>query len=200
MDLINVSESLKTIDKVEDFNYYKIKYPLDILLQPATGSVFRYGIGFMRFGKALKSSYIWLFPFETLLFKEGICIDTANLVTSLLRILDVDVFTVLGEVHNSKTNEFLGLHAWTEYGDTVIETTIHEGQGDRKNVELNKEEAYSGKLKLKYVPFIKYNETVTMKKKGYPLRLLIFGKDGYYVDLSHFRKLEKKKQFLIWNK
>lgn len=80
-------------------------------------------------------NYAWSFPNEVLTAtKNGICIDTANLTTSLLRAGGIFATTALGSVNNVKDDSVSGYHAWTEViykgVPSIIETTIHRPGAD----------------------------------------------------------------------
>jgi hypothetical protein len=106
-------------------------YPLNKSGEPSAG------LRFYRHDKSCCSwfykkqlDYSWSFPNEVLTAtKCGICIDTANLCTSLLRAGGIKATTALGAVMNAETDDVSGYHAWTEvkYRDEpcIIETTIH---------------------------------------------------------------------------
>ena len=120
----------KLVEKVVAFVRDEFVYPL-ISGQPSTDGQF------LRFKKSLFNYYwkkcvyyMWSFPVETLsLFKAGVCIDTANLATSLLRVKQCKAWTCLGEIRRTSTDDLLGYHAWTSvYYKTkpyLNETTIH---------------------------------------------------------------------------
>lgn len=198
--VVQTAKRLGDVKPVIDFNYNSIRYPLDFFGNPLTAGRLSYAksLLFWLFNKT--QGYIWQYPNMVLLSKLGVCIDTANLVTSLLRVLGLDAYTTLGEVRLSQNNELLGYHAWTLLGDNIIETTIHKGQGDYSQIVLNKDDAYSGKLRLKYVPYLHYNETMTIKDNIELLRITLFGENSRFKSLKEFLKAEKQKQKAIWKK
>ena len=121
------------IPTVSTWNRDNLYYPLDNGGNPsASGQFLRHQQGFRHYHAKNCVYYAWSLPNEVLGFtKCGICIDTANLVCSLLRVKPVEgCWAVLGDVKSSKDNHLLGRHAWVEvpYEEAVhvIETTIHE--------------------------------------------------------------------------
>lgn len=135
-------------------------YPFDSQGNPsAQGQLLRNKTGFTSYLFKKCVDYMWSLPNETVLMEAGICIDTSNLVESVLRNKLVDAWCVLGSVKNSITNEILGYHAWIEVPYRgilhVLETTIHE-MGIINLVKA--EEIYDGSMDVYYVPMAHYNE------------------------------------------
>jgi hypothetical protein len=154
----------------------------------------------MLYKYVLSSDYIWLFPFETIKIGAGICIDTTNMVQSMLEYINYPSFAVIGEVRKADTNELLGYHAWVETEHYVWETTIHLGQGRKEDILIPKEKAYTNYKNLKYVAWYTYNSKMTKKEKVGLILLRIFGKGGLYENFEQFRKMEIVKQKFIWKK
>jgi len=198
-DVEKVAENCQNLDGVINYNYSKIKYPLDIFGNPLTSGFFAYGLRLLKPLYMRAKQYIWLFPYETIYTGYGICVDTTNLVQALLENLLVDSFAVLGEVRKSDSNALLGYHAWVELETDIVETTIHKGQGDYKNIVIPKDLAYSGKLKLKYVPMIVYNSRVTMTRKDKKLQLFFWGLNSPFKSFRDYVKAEIIKQKHIWS-
>jgi hypothetical protein len=105
--------------------------------------------------------YFWNFPVETITMRFGICIETANLCTSLLRKAGVDAFVALGAVYDTASDELIGYHAWTRCKykgqQYCIETTIHDGT----NNLVKASDLYGKKMRVYYVEEAYYDE------KGY---------------------------------
>jgi len=198
--VVQTAKRLGTLKNVIDFNYNSIRYPLDFFGNPLTAGRLSYAKYLLSWLFNKTQGYIWQYPNMVLFSKLGVCIDTANLLASLLRVLGLDAYTTLGEVRLSQNNELLGYHAWTLLGDNIIETTIHKGQGDYSQIVLNKDAAYSGNLRLKYVPYLHYNETMTIKDNIELLRITLFGENSRFKSLKEFLKAEKQKQKAIWKK
>jgi len=158
-------EANNYIREVAKYIQLKYSYPM-IHNRPSTDSKL------LRFHKSLFSwfynkyvPYMWSLPHETILFKCGVCIDTALLCTSLLRAKGIDAWTCLGEVRETSTRNILGYHAWTiayykgEFW--LIETTIHR---DGINTMVTTAKAYDIASKFSidgniyYVEHSKFNE------------------------------------------
>ncbi len=106
-------------------------YPLDKKGNPcASGQLKKYQYSWCKWGFSKYVYYMWAYPNEVLLTHKGICIQTANLLTSVYRALDLDAWTVLGEVRKAKSDELIGYHAWTDVvykGERhTVETTVEE--------------------------------------------------------------------------
>ncbi len=123
----------KTIENVTK-GIIPFTYPLDKKGNPcASGQSRRYQYSWCKWMHSRYVYYMWSYPNEVLLTQRGICIDTANLCTSVLRALDLDAWTVLGEIHKAKpenNDQLIGYHAWTNVmykGEWhTIETTVEE--------------------------------------------------------------------------
>lgn len=121
------------IEKVARWIRDEFYYPLDNSGNPsASGQLLRHQKGFLSgYHFKLCVYYAWSLPNEVLgATKCGICIDTANLVGSVLRAKEVKAWVTIGDVMAVGSNTLLGRHAWIEtpyHGGTyVLETTIHE--------------------------------------------------------------------------
>ena len=154
--------------QIANFIRDEFTYPL-INEQPSCdGQFVRFKISFLgnyRFKKCV--FYMWSFPVETLaLFHAGICIDTANLATTLLRAKKHIAWTCLGEVRKTSTDELLGYHAWTETifkKETWLnETTIHK-KGAKTLIPAtdayDKNSEFAKRGNVYYVLHAKYNES-----------------------------------------
>jgi hypothetical protein len=202
--VVNTAKRLGSSTEAIDYNFNNIRYPLDWFGNPLTAGRLSYAKCLLTWLYNKTQGYIWQYPNMVLLSKLGVCIDTANLMTSLLRVLGLDAYTTLGEVRLSQNDELLGYHAWTLLRllgqEKIIETTIHKGQGDYSQIVFSKDDAYSGKLRLKYVPYLHYNESMTIKDNIEILRITLFGENSRFKSLKEFLKAEKKKQKAIWKK
>jgi len=197
-----VASNFSFIQDPLDWNYTNIKYPIGLFGEPLTSAKFSYALNWLAWKFESFKPYIWQFPYETMTTKLGICIDTANLMTTFLRLMKLDAYTVLGEVVESSTNKLVGYHAWTEYSNWILETTIHKGQGDPSNIQILKDDAYSGKLRLKYVPILWFNDEMSREDtegKAQELFLKFFGENSSYKNIREFLRSEKEKQHLIWS-
>lgn len=152
--------TFETVKRIYRFNVREIQYPFRADGKPAIGFEFKAFPWLVhRFFKLYLAEYAqeyaWLMPSQLLKFKYGICIDTANLCTTLLRILGVDAYTVLGVVEGS--GRYYG-HAWAiaEADGTwyLLETTIHKG-----NPPLIKLSELSERVNLNYIEVAKFNES-----------------------------------------
>ncbi|MEM2293180.1 MAG: transglutaminase-like domain-containing protein [Nitrososphaerota archaeon] len=153
------SDELETVRNVYRFNVREIQYPFRADGKPAVGFEFKafpwlvYGF-FKFYFVELSQEYAWLLPSQLLKFKYGICSDTANLCTTLCRILGVDAYTVLGVVEGS--GRYYG-HAWTIAKANniwyLLETTIHKGRPP-----LIRLEEVDKKLQIHYLEVARYNE------------------------------------------
>ena len=153
------SSELETVKSVYRFNVREISYPFRPDGKPAIGFEFKafpwLVHGFFKLYLAnYTQEYAWLLPSQLLKFKYGICIDTANLCTTLLRINGVNAYTVLGVVEGS--GKYYG-HAWTiaEAGGVwyLLETTIHKGRPPL--IELGEMDS---RLRIKYIEVGRYDE------------------------------------------
>jgi hypothetical protein len=115
-------------DYVRDF----FTYPQEKNGEPSAGLLFRRydrGWAVKRYFYNQEMDYAWGFPNETLKIKQGICVDTALLMTSLLIAGGIPAKCALGAIVNAKTNEVAGYHAWSIFTyrgkPSCGETTIH---------------------------------------------------------------------------
>jgi len=140
-----------------------IEYPYNYKGQPSTERlvfVFKWWNKLYHYENY--KEYAWLFPNQVLHVGKGICIDTANLATSLLRAMKFEAYTVLGALLKpGRRKKLIGLHAWTEVLDDeksqwlIIETTTHP------NYEVfPKPTGESGELGIIYDGFAWFNEKV----------------------------------------
>jgi len=190
--------TLKDEQNILNWNYDNVRYPVDILLRPATGGKLEFGKGTFTTRYSNYSPYVWQFPYEVIHSKIGMCADTSNFICSMLRAIGLSCFVVLGELRLSATNSLLGYHAWVELDQNIIETTLHKGQGNRSNIIISKDDAYNGKKLYKYVPYIWYNEMTTKGRSFSQVLLRFFGKGSPYENIREFLKAEKVKQRYIW--
>ena len=165
-ELRSIAESIKAktaeeiILQVLRFVAKSIEYPLDYRGRPTAArhiKVFKWWNGFYL--ADLNSEYGWLFPNQTIAVKKGICFDTACLCTTLLRIKQVEAYTVLGAILKTEKKHFLGFHAWTEAITPkglklLLETTVHPKPAKPVLAEL----MYKGKLDITYDPIAWFNE------------------------------------------
>jgi len=134
--VIETANSLDTGNFISDVARWvrdEFYYPLDNSGNPsAQGQLLRHQKSLFSGYHAKKCVYYaWSLPNEILDFaKCGICIDTANLATSILRVKGIDAWVTLGDVRDIKSDTLLGRHAWVtlpyEEENYVLETTIHE--------------------------------------------------------------------------
>ena len=119
----------KLVEEVAAFIRDQFRYPLVGGNPSADGQFRRFHKNLCRYHFSQYAYYMWSFPQETLLIGKGICIDTANLATSLL-VSKLNALVCLGEVRTSREDTLLGYHAWTlcPYKNDIylLETTIHE--------------------------------------------------------------------------
>lgn len=124
-----VGEGDKVVEDIALFIRGQFVYPL-IGENPSADAKFqRFHKNLCRYYFSKYVYYMWSFPQETLAQKLGICIDTANLATSLL-VSKIDAWCCLGEVRATKDGTLLGYHAWEKCpykGElTIMETTVHQ--------------------------------------------------------------------------
>jgi len=148
----------QTVANVNRYVAKSLRYPLDYKGRPTASrhvKVFKWWNGLYHHDPG-EERYGWLFPNQTLKVKKGICFDSSCLATTLLRILGVEAYTVLGAVY--KRGKLLNFHAWTEVVidgvKYVLETTVHP-----KPAKLVRaEQLYQGKLPVRYDPIAWFNE------------------------------------------
>lgn len=162
--LVKIAETLKaqprdTVRTVFDYVCREIKYPLNFRGKPAIEraiKLFKWWDGLYLFEQDQK--YGWLKPRQTLEVEHGICIDTACLCTSLLRILNQNSYVCLGAILKSDNGKMLGLHAWSiveiESGWYLLETTVHPGPAPIIPLEV----AINGGWKITYDEACRFNE------------------------------------------
>jgi hypothetical protein len=116
-------------EEVLRWNAEKFRYPFDYRGRPATArEVHLFKWWGVLYNWQENADYGWLFPRQVIRVGFGICIDTANLDTTMLLIKGVKAKTCLGVVLDKK-GKLLGMHAWTlanvEGRSYVLETTAH---------------------------------------------------------------------------
>lgn len=191
-------------------NFY---YPFDSGGNPsASGQLLRHQRGFMKWHFKRCVNYMWSLPNEVLVIGAGICIDTSNLVGSVLRAKALDnSWICLGDVNSSKDDTLLGRHAWIEipYHNLayLMETTVHD-TGTKNLIQASKvydrDSEWAQKAGLYYTVQAKYNESEfigegplgagILEVMGLPTnRVLLFGIER--------TKLQKPKQlYKEWRK
>ena len=158
---LNAANIDEAIERVLQVTCGELSYPLNWRGSPAIErhlKIFKWWDGFFLTDEGEKQ-YGWLLPNQTAITKKGICIDTACFCGTLLRILKVDAYVVLGAIMDSKTKSLLGFHAWvaarkSDGKQVLLETTIHPVTPPLIPVE----EAYEGRLKVQYDPILWFNE------------------------------------------
>lgn len=159
-----------SIKAVYRFNVTEVNYPFTADGKPASGykvEVFpwlRLGPWFKLYLRSWEGGYAWLKPTQVVRLGYGICVDTSNLCTTLLRILGFEAYTVLGVVEDPCSNRVYG-HAWTRVLNRrrwyMLETTIHKGRPPV--VPLDEAE---DKLLLSYKEIASFDErTVEVDRK-----------------------------------
>ena len=174
----------QTVKNVYRFNVREIQYPFRADGKPALGFEFKafpwLVYGFFRLYLAeYQQEYAWLLPSQLLKLKYGICVDTANLCTTLLRISGLNAYTVLGVMEGS--GKYYG-HAWAiveANGEWYfLETTIHKG-----HPPVIKLSELPNRVQLNYVEVARFNEKDVYVDKDLW--------DKYKLTLSHiFRGVE----------
>jgi len=140
----------------------ELLYPINWKGSPATErhiQVFKWWDGFYLTDEGEKK-YGWLLPNQIAVTRKGICIDSACFCATLLRILKVDAYVVLGAILDAKTKKVLGFHAWvtarrSDGKQYLLETTVHPVTPPLVLIE----DAYGGRLKIIYDPIIRFNES-----------------------------------------
>jgi len=128
--LYNASNQDQFIEKVAEYIRDEYFYPLDNAGNPsASGQLLRHQKGLMSWHWKKCVYYMWSLPNEVMLIGAGICVDTGNLATSLLRAKELEnTWACLGSVKSDE--QLLGRHEWLEChykGEPfVMETTIHD--------------------------------------------------------------------------
>jgi len=148
-----VGDNIDTrVEAIARYVGLKFRYPLN--LHGATASEAE----LKRFKRTPRSwiwkafrDYTWLFPAETDTCRWGICIDTANLFTSIARALDIPAKVSLGPVYRTQDDQLLGYHAWSRLTykglDHIAETTIH----GTDRILIPTQDLYGKKLDVYYV-------------------------------------------------
>ena len=198
-DVENLTAGFQAVGDILTWNYQNIQYPLNLFNSPAPDAKAQYASWPFLWHKSLYRQYIWQFPTEVMRNALGICIDTANLVCTLMRAKGYVASVVLGRVLDAQTQQLLGYHAWVEWGDIWLETTIHAGQGDPADISVLKSDRQAGYKGLIYVEDSSYNDLGTSKRSEEPLRICFFGKDTEVKDAKALKKSLQKKQFRIWH-
>jgi len=196
-------------------NFY---YPFDNAGNPsAGGQLSRHQKGLMGHHFKKDVYYMWSLPNEVLgATKCGICIDTANLVGSILRAKQTEnAWVCLGDIRKTKDDTLLGRHAWVEvpYHELtyVMETTVHE-PGVNNLIEAprvyGKDSAWAKEKGLYYVTQGRYNDNKFMGEgslgaqivevMGLPAnRVLLFGiEDTLGYKTSRLHKEWRQEQLL----
>ena len=174
----------QTVKNVYRFNVREIQYPFRADGKPAIGFEFKafpwliHGF-FKLYLAEYQQEYAWLLPSQLLKLKYGICVDTANLCTTLLRISGLNAYTVLGVMEGS--GKYYG-HAWAiveANGEWYfLETTIHKG-----HPPVIKLSELPNRVQLNYVEVARFNEKDVYVDKDLW--------DKYKLTLSHiFRGVE----------
>lgn len=147
-----------------------------------------------------KWDYVWQDALMTFRTKYGICIDTAILCTSLLRVRkSVKAYCEAGYVTLPDDPNRYG-HAWTSIPDLdiLIETTIHDPS--KENIVSYKKATTEGINGIKYTPIDRWNEEEYhslgswIQVGGFLLAPKSFKKG----DVVLWRKKELLKQLEIW--
>jgi|GEM_PF-6894758 len=196
----------KFVENVAKWIRDEFKYPLDNAEQPAAQAqllMFKKSIMSYLFKKCVE--YHWTFPTEVIASGYGICIDTANLTESVLRVKPLnESYVILGEVRDTLTNQLLGYHAWTEQpykGDRyIIETTIHE-EGVQNIIKAD--DIYGKKLKVYYIKHAQYDETkyVPITSVGGYQIIYLLGLPARRVQLMGYEsviRMKPKKLYKEW--
>jgi hypothetical protein len=204
----------KFVEEVTAFIRDDFIYPLIAGEPSCDGQFARFRKSMCKYRFKKYVFYMWSFPVETLtLFKAGICVDTAHLACSLLRVKDCNAFTALGEVKRVDNDALLGYHAWclVDYkGDEYLnETTIHT---PGVNTLVLKKDAYdrnslwARRGNMYYVEHARYNEvdyidTTELGKSGIIFTLI--GKPQTFLGLYGLEKtlsIEPKQAWKQWKR
>jgi len=159
---LNAKNIDEAIERVLQVTCGELAYPLNWRAAPAIErhiKIFKWWDGFFLTDEGEKR-YGWLLPNQIAVTRKGICIDTACFCGTLLRILKVDAYVVLGAILDARTKKILGFHAWvvarkSDGKQYLLETTVHPVTPPPIPVE----DAYKGKLKIIYDPIVWFNET-----------------------------------------
>jgi len=140
----------------------ELLYPINWKGSPAIErhvQVFKWWDGFYLTDEGEKK-YGWLLPNQIAVTRKGICIDSACFCATLLRILKVDAYVVLGAILEPRTKRILGFHAWvaarkSDGKQYLLETTIHPVTPPLIPVD----DVYGGCFKVQYDPILRFNES-----------------------------------------
>jgi hypothetical protein len=156
-------DPLASVRSVYSFNSRSIGYPFTVDGKPSHGyrvEVFpwlRFGSLFTVYLRNWEGDYAWLKPSMVVDIGYGICVDTSNLCTTLLRIMGVEASTVIGVVKPRGSDRFYG-HAWTKTfvgGEQyLLETTIHDKRKSPSPIPSRDLD----KLQLEYVEAASFDE------------------------------------------
>ena len=157
-----ITDALTGITAIAEYIRDEYSYPFNAIGQPATNSQLcnaEFYPNFPMFQSSILRPYAWDFPAETVITKSVYCVETANLMCSILRRKGIESFVALGAVL-SPVGVVLGYHAWVKVliiGRWYIcETTIHEP--DAQNL-IPMDDLYNGKLDVTYREDCYYNES-----------------------------------------
>jgi hypothetical protein len=161
------NETDRVIRAVAAYIAKQLEYPLDYRGRPTAArntKVFKFWNGFYLTDET--EDYGWLLPSQAHAVRKGICVDSSCLATTLLRIKNVQAWTVLGVILKTKTGKVLGFHAWTEAvkacGEhVVLETTVHPKPAQL----IAAEKMYLGGLPVTYDPLAWFNESEYFEDK-----------------------------------
>jgi len=158
---LNAESNDDAIEKALQVTCGELAYPINWKGAPAPErhtKVFKWWDGFFLTDEGEKK-YGWLLPNQIAVTRKGICIDSACFCATLLRILKIETYVVLGAIIDTRTKKILGFHAWvvarkSDGKQYLLETTIHPITPPLIQVE----DAYEGRLKIIYDPIISFNE------------------------------------------
>ena len=212
-DIVEISRKLDGIQAIAKFVRDGFTYPLANGQPSADGQMVRFKKDFFNYQFKKCVYYMWSFPAECLFQQYGICIDTANVCTSLMRSQKFVAWTALGEVRSYVEDTLLGSHAWTviEWLDTeyVDETTIHDADKNplvlRDNV-CDRNSEWAKLAGVYYVEQARYNEkeyhpTGDLGHAGIIFRLMgLPTKPVEIYGLENVEKMKPKKVYKEWRK
>lgn len=144
--------------------------------------------------------YVWQDPLMTYRTRFGICIDTALLCTSILRVRPhIPSYVEAGYVTLPNDNNRYG-HAWTSIPskDILIETTIHEP--GKNNIVSYSKAVSEGINGVKYTPIDRWNESEYYSLGSWIQvgGFLLAPKSYCKKDLQLWKENEIKKQVRLW--
>jgi len=193
----------KRVEDVAAFIRDEFTYPLINDNPSADGQLRRYHKSLFKYHFQKCVYYMWSFPQEVLAQKLGICIDTANLATSLL--VPNNAWCCLGEVRAIDGN-LLGLHAWTEFpykGEpTIMETTIHKPANTLVPVKdaYDKNSNWAIKGGVYYVEQARYNNTTFHGDSGIVAVMGLPTKRVWLFGLEETKLFPAKKLYREWER